>query len=258
MDKMVIDSLVVEITRRCNANCAHCLRGCAENVNISRKAMRELFNNIKYVNTITFTGGEPSLYVRAIRETLNICKELEIEVGYIYVVTNGVKYSKGLINVMNDWANYCMKCMGYNPYLYKDRDWYFSEGIFGLSLSIDEFHPSFDYRCWEYKELPYYSSAKEIKSYNGGIILEGRAADNFSRGRVLEDYELTFSMDEDIVELLYCNCFGEIFPCCNMSYDRQREISGVYDVNVLSRTLQDIVFDENVDYTGNDAVRIAV
>lgn len=254
MKKIVVDNLVVEITRKCNAGCAHCLRGCAENVNISRKAMKQLFENIDAINIITFTGGEPSLYVQAIREALNICKERGISVCYIYVVTNGVKYSKGLINVMNDWANYCMQSLGYDYTSYEDRKYYFEEGIFGLSLSIDAFHPKFDTRCYEYKDLPYYSNAKEVNNYGSGLILEGRAAENFERGRFLKDYELTFSFmdmgDYEMPEMVYCNCFGEIFPCCDMSYERQRDIAKVSKINILERTLEDILYDSNINYIG--------
>ena len=36
-EKIAIDHLLVEITRKCQLRCAHCLRGDAQNINLSPK-----------------------------------------------------------------------------------------------------------------------------------------------------------------------------------------------------------------------------
>ena len=249
--RVVVDSLILEITRKCNACCGHCLRGNAEEVNVSRKVMRKLFEEIEYIHILTFSGGEPTLYVRAMREALNMCKELGVVVEYVYVVTNGVKYSKGLINVMNDWLVYCMSEQGLNPYSFKDVDLYLSEGIFGLSLSVDNYHPKMDFRCYEYKDLLYYNNTKEVKQYSTKYLIKEGRSETFMDARPLRDYELNYqfvesSFDgEDIMipEMLYCNVYGEIFPCCDMSYKRQRNIAKEENNNILTRALSDIVYE---------------
>jgi len=59
---MNIDNLIIEITRKCNFTCDHCLRGEAQNKDIDHKVIDALLdNNIEYISNITFTGGEPSL-----------------------------------------------------------------------------------------------------------------------------------------------------------------------------------------------------
>ena len=63
MAKLSIDNLIIEITRRCNMACAHCLRGDAQNIDIDPSYMLKLLrdNNIDYISMVTFTGGEPTL-----------------------------------------------------------------------------------------------------------------------------------------------------------------------------------------------------
>ena len=41
------DSLAVEVTRRCNMHCAHCLRGEAENKDISYEVMDALLRHVE-------------------------------------------------------------------------------------------------------------------------------------------------------------------------------------------------------------------
>lgn len=71
------NNVVIEITRRCNMCCAHCLRGDAENVDIQEKyidAFLDSFSNGGYIGTIIFTGGEISLNIPAIRYILKAVK----------------------------------------------------------------------------------------------------------------------------------------------------------------------------------------
>jgi len=67
MKKVATDNLVLEVTRKCNMNCAHCLRGNAEDKDISFDLIDILLDNIDSINMITFTGGEPSLNVKALK-----------------------------------------------------------------------------------------------------------------------------------------------------------------------------------------------
>lgn len=105
------NNVVIEITRRCNMCCAHCLRGDAEDVNIQEKyidAFLDSFSNGGYIGTIVFTGGEISLNIPAIRYTLKAVKERNISVGNFYMVTNGKAVDKmaELALASLEWWNY--------------------------------------------------------------------------------------------------------------------------------------------------------
>jgi hypothetical protein len=121
------DSLAVEVTRRCNMQCAHCLRGEAENVDINCAYIRKLLAKTDKIGTVTFTGGEPSLAVDKIRLFREICAEYGVDVYGFYVVTNGKEVTSEFLREMMEWYVYVADCGG-------DSD------SCGLALSKDNFH----------------------------------------------------------------------------------------------------------------------
>ena len=67
------NNVFIEVTRRCNMCCAHCLRGDAESIDIQEKYIDAFLDNFEkgaYISSLTFTGGEISLNIPAIRYTL--------------------------------------------------------------------------------------------------------------------------------------------------------------------------------------------
>lgn len=106
------NSVFIEVTRRCNMCCAHCLRGDAESIDIQEKyidAFLDSFEKGAYISSLTFTGGEISLNIPAIRYTLKAVKERGIAVGSFYMVTNGKAVDKmaDLAMASLEWWNYC-------------------------------------------------------------------------------------------------------------------------------------------------------
>ena len=101
MKSIELDNLVIEVTRRCNLTCAHCLRGAQQRINIKKEHIEKLLSNVCYVNDITFTGGEPTLYLKGISDTLDIIKEKGISVDSFYIATNGCFSRKNRVELMN-------------------------------------------------------------------------------------------------------------------------------------------------------------
>lgn len=61
-----VSNVVIEITRRCNMCCAHCLRGDAENIDIQERyidAFLDSFEKGACISYIVFSGGEISLNI---------------------------------------------------------------------------------------------------------------------------------------------------------------------------------------------------
>ena len=94
MKELYIKNLCIEITRRCNMRCAHCMRGDAEPVNIPLKHISNLLRHVRYIHHFNITGGEPSLNVRAIRHILERVRAYGITVNDFYIVTNGSATSR--------------------------------------------------------------------------------------------------------------------------------------------------------------------
>lgn len=86
---MVIQNLVLEVTRRCNMACEHCLRGDAQNMDMSKEIIDEVLKSCNGINSVTFAGGEPSLNISIIRyffeqaEKLENIRQLALKNGYV-------------------------------------------------------------------------------------------------------------------------------------------------------------------------------
>ncbi|WP_242052476.1 radical SAM protein [Dysgonomonas sp. GY75] len=100
MEKLRLNTLSIEVTRRCNMSCGHCMRGDAQDMDIRHKDIRNVLKHIRSIGYFNITGGELSLNVKAIRYILKQVKRFEIEVYHFYIVTNGSEssLSAGFIN----------------------------------------------------------------------------------------------------------------------------------------------------------------
>ena len=65
-DKLVINELLLEITRNCTLECEHCLKGDCQKFNIDDNTLNNVFKDIKSIKTLVLTGGEPLLAPNAI------------------------------------------------------------------------------------------------------------------------------------------------------------------------------------------------
>ena len=122
--KLILESLYIETTRRCNMSCEHCMRGDAQASDLDPDILRPLLEQTDYIETIGFSGGEPSLNPNAIASVLELCKEYHINVGNFYIVTNGKELSDQFLHTMMNWLLYTCGDPDMN----------------GIALSQDEYH----------------------------------------------------------------------------------------------------------------------
>jgi MoaA/NifB/PqqE/SkfB family radical SAM enzyme len=132
MQKLSLDNLAIEVTRKCNMKCAHCLRGDAQNKNISNKTLATVLENVESISSITFSGGEPSLNVKAIREFIRLAKDKGISVGSYFVSTNGKIANPDFLLAMLELHLFCndneISCLQvstdeYHDYEGQDDNW---------------------------------------------------------------------------------------------------------------------------------------
>ena len=98
MGKLKVCNLSLEVTRRCNMNCEHCLRGDAQNMDADLALIPKIFAGIDDIDTITFTGGEPALNTAYIKAVVDYVIEHKIPVHGCFVATNGKIYSQELVD----------------------------------------------------------------------------------------------------------------------------------------------------------------
>lgn len=207
------DMVAIEVTRRCNMVCEHCLRGNAQNKNQTKENIDKLMSQMGYISSITFTGGEPSLVPELIAYTLESAKRYSVGVGSFYIATNGKQITEDFVVACLRWYVYCA-----------DNE------CTGVVLSKDDYHDgdiSFDLL----RGLSFFS-VKEGRS----IISEGRAK-GWAQGRKWSKESFIINNDgtcTDINEgIIYLNCNGDIIGGCDWSY-RSQPKHKICDVSKLT------------------------
>lgn len=221
-------SLLLEVTRNCNMRCAHCLRGPAERVTMSKDTAWLALRDVKYANCIVFTGGEPSIGVQPIQDALDAAQYYGSEIGSFYCASNCKIHNPRFAEALCGWWVYTQK-------------WGDDEGFNTLALSTDKFHePIPEESILWYSTLSFFDKKGKAFDYDkhpDGVLLEGMALQNGLRGRkhhtgpldVHGRYEVetkALYINEDV----YVNALGDILFDCDRSYASQAE----YNIGCIS------------------------
>lgn len=206
--------LILEVTRRCNMCCAHCLRGEAQNMDMTKELLDKIFDNVlntvDYIGQVVFAGGEPTLNIPAIRYFFEKAEQAEKLPASFYIATNGKEHQEEL-------AIELLK-------MYPKMD---EKDMCGVSLSIDEFHErnSEDPRKVNsiLRGLAFYTGDKEESEHSRRyLIKEGRAIEY---SEMDENYKfrdplpLDIESDDGAVEMLYISANGNIVGDCDASFE---------------------------------------
>ena len=233
MCKRLCGDLVIELTRRCNMACQHCLRGCAQTIDINKELIRKALDPFERINTLTLTGGEPSLVPKLISYTITYVIEQGIELGCFYVVTNGKVYSPSMIHTLR------------RAYHYADE-----KEMCCLSVSVDPYHDDNYSVLRRYENEVFYRPDKISPNIDDYLINEGRAYENGIGVRNLrprdwidldDTYTYTTKDGDDVLvvnDLMYVTALGDVLLECDLSYENQESFS---IGNLNSSLLLDII-----------------
>lgn len=227
-----IDSLMFEVTRFCNMTCPHCVRGDSMRVRMKKETITKVLEQIDYIPTIMFTGGEPALALDLIQFTLSECRRLGVSVGNFWMATNGTVTSKKFFDLVRDWLEYC-----------GDND------ISGLRISIDNYHDDVNIYPFKYfeEELEYNSGVTCYFEYSGApsdtayLISDGRAAWNYPATKAVEHSLVKY--DNRIEGTTYINVYGDVISTCDISYDTQDEKSSEFNLGNVHKNTLDEIYD---------------
>lgn len=227
---MYISDFIIEVTRKCNLLCEHCMRGKSQNKDMDIDTVRKFLqdNEIDCISTITFTGGEPSLRPQFIIDTIQLCKELNISIGSFYVATNGVE--------RND--KFLFACM--ELYLYCDDN-----EVSQVAISQSDWHYNQDSQWIKLLQTLRFCSKRESISYKH-VISEGYGKQlNELNGTIDTARRISIPLMSDYdsiedIEELYLNCNGDVCLSCDLSYIRQSHVKAG---NIFSKTLEDMYHD---------------
>lgn len=130
--------LSLEITRRYNLNCAHCMRGKAQECDMSYSIIDNLLLQTNEIEKVLFTGGEPFLALDRMSYFLEKIKRNHIPLYGLQIITNGTCFSDESIKNIEDYSDYIEKCfeIKYKKKFSKD----FKERRVVIGISYDKYH----------------------------------------------------------------------------------------------------------------------
>lgn len=99
MQKLKFRSVVIEITRKCNLQCAHCMRGEAQDLTISQDILDNFFSQVKAIDTIYFSGGEPLLEIDTIDYVVDYIAKYNVDVKALSLISNGTINDERILEV---------------------------------------------------------------------------------------------------------------------------------------------------------------
>lgn len=208
-----LDHLLLEVTRKCNMSCRHCMRGNAEDVSMDYAVIDRIFQETRYIGHLCLTGGEPSLAPDVIREILYMARRSDCQIGHFFCAVNAKVFISEFATALTELYSYCNdknKCV--------------------LIVSTDQFHESADPEALKnYRELPYYRSLYEHREIAPYFILnEGRAKENgIGRSEIPIKgllYNVSFSgFDLTCGDTVYINAKGDVLLNADLSYESQKE-----------------------------------
>lgn len=82
-------NLMLEVTRKCNLHCEHCMRGEPQNLDMSDEILEEVFRQIDHTYHLSLTGGEPFLAPHVLEKMVDIIIDRNIKVFRCTTVDNG-------------------------------------------------------------------------------------------------------------------------------------------------------------------------
>lgn len=245
MPKVELNSLVLEVTRRCNFKCLHCIRGDPQNIDLDPKIFKEFLevNNITKISQFIITGGEPTLVLDIIDQVMDIVISKNIIIDNIFIKINGSKISDSklirffkLILKMNKITNFNLEDIDY-------------AGV-SIRISNDPFHQEFQDQE-SIDKLLLFTNCQMDNEYNN-IILLGKAIENkeyimnYNYSFVQNDFiqNVTIDYDENgnyqVLDLITLTCTGKVLSDCDYSYDLEDYISiCMYNEDLISELEED-------------------
>lgn len=209
--KLYVHDLVLEVTRRCNMCCAHCMRGDAQALDMNKDVIDRVIDMVDEIGCVVFTGGEPTLNLEIIRYFYDELKRRGKDYpASFYIVTNGKENQKELALLALD--------------LYSVSD---EKDMCGVAISVDDFHEWSDPKNSILHGLSFYVPDKDYTDRKYYLIKEGRAANMQGRDpdlNVLPDCDI-FDDTIDIHEELYVSADGKLFGNCDCSYEHVDDLS---------------------------------
>lgn len=235
MEKISVDFLGIEITRKCNLMCIHCMRGDAENIDIEYAYIVRLFSMIESINRLFITGGEPSMNLSGLRIICEEVKKNHIKLNELNITSNG--YGDNMdeyFMILKELQNLC---------IYPERS--------QISISVDQYHGNREERKYNisdsykryFKYKYQYPELNIIMNDNANHQVKalGRAAHNIPKAKSFPIANFPIIYYEGIYQQLYMNANGYLGVYQDCTYQEEDEQHNQLSFNISDiRTVKDL------------------
>lgn len=242
MKKLYIQNLVLVITEKCNFNCRHCIRGNGYNINMSDSMFNQIFSEVKGINNLIISGGEPLLEKDRLLSLLNSLKENGVVLEQYGLTTNGTLYDEEIESIFDQYEAYVSSVAlndssrineKYHGYIDLSEDEFHHEEI----MKNEKLRQNYFDNISKLKQSKYFYG---IKTLNNGIIQNGNALKLGSEYRLVKSRQPKIFNYQDS-EFNYIGPVISISPNGNIiSYNNSYEEME----NVNYGNVQNGIFDE--------------
>lgn len=137
MERLIFTDLTFELTRRCNMRCSHCLRGDAENVDLTSMDINSVLDQTEAIGRLIVTGGEPILNLRAIQHLVNEIARRGIPLMRAQIITNALIYEERLVAIAKRLSEITRLTQVHG---YGNTEW--EPWRVSIGVSLDRYHES--------------------------------------------------------------------------------------------------------------------
>lgn len=239
MKKYSIKQLAIELTRRCNYNCAHCMRGNPQDLTITPEIIDTMFSQVSHIDMISLVGGESLLELDTLAYLLDAIDRYNLDIAVLSFFTNGSILDNRVMDMLSDFVS-------------KD-----SGRTVSMNISEDPFHAAHQTQ----KALNFYQSINhnpqiQIKptghndsivfTYSGHTVAHRNELQN--SGMVLSKGENTIrthqiSIHDDTIECVFqLNANGNVGLHCEDTYSVSDRLS---IGNIMNDSLDNIITNHN-------------
>src|SRR6056297_2670614 len=104
---MQLEILILELTRRCNMACKHCMSGKQQNEDMPRKYVHDFFSRVDVIQGLTLSGEEPTIAPKIIQEVAEEIIRTGIDIRNFFIITNGKEISEDFLTSVEMMKKAC-------------------------------------------------------------------------------------------------------------------------------------------------------
>ncbi|MDR0956190.1 MAG: 4Fe-4S cluster-binding domain-containing protein [Candidatus Nomurabacteria bacterium] len=264
-------TLSVEVTRQCNAHCAHCMRGDSQQLDMTEAVVDAIFRRrerefsgskkeeIVYAQKLLIAGGEPSLNGRIVQYIANCMADKSDDDGFhceaASLATNGLHFARSMVDGVSTIAK---KAMSRHKSLYVSSDSFHPQphqGVVGRYEQLDcyggcHFEDERDLRPGE--DLEPFGRAVEIYKQQGWT--DKQIAEE--RGKSLGHLPVTVRQDPTDKNNALVFILDGLYVCANGKVCVGNGIANVEYTELDRRAIGNVLEDRTITQMLVDAGRI--